>query len=778
MKKQNKRIIELQAAKKSIILSELKALPWWIISIIFAVTTCIFFWDQLFGNSYFWEDFVEYVFPVQTFAAREFGESGIPFWNPYTFLGMPFFADLQVGFLYPLNRLLSLFVTDAGRLPIEAVQFITILHFFIAQIAMYYFARYFKISSWGAIISAISYSFSMIMVCHVIHPMMINHLAWFPLVVMLFLKGIETGNMRWTIWSGLILGISLLAGHPQTALYEGLFLAIMFLWFFIANIKSKQLNGGNIIKMLIAGIAPVIIAAGIFSVQYLPSQVLADNSQREEITYEKSTEGSLQFKQITTSVVPNIFGQVNGDPTKKTTFYLQFRDTNQMHFYWETAYYFGIAALILGLFAMTYMIKTRIGGFLVLIAVFGFFYALGENFLLFNIFSNIPLFGNFRNPGRIMFFTVIAFSILSGFGFDLLWKNLKSTIALKRLIIVSFIPFLIAILTIAGALPSAFEAPEVISSAIEGYGIIAIFFILTSFALAFAINKNYLSPMAGAVALALLIFIDLNISGGDFNKSPNDPEDVYALNTQTRQVLKPDPPDDIFRVSMRIYRPSFMAMNRNQGMMDEIMLIEGYNPLILKNVLPPAPEIDPDRSRRQVHDLYNVKYDIELNPQQSGYSFVQHQSYYPRAWLVQDKRVMTPEEIIKAMQAEYYDYSSIVFLDKEPEFIGKSGNAKTSSVKCLDYQNNSLKYSVSAEANSILIFSEIFYPEWAAYIDDEKTEIIRANHSFRAVAIPKGNHTIEMKYESPAFNTGLIISLVFLIGSITGIILLKPKNAQ
>jgi hypothetical protein len=304
---------------------------------------------------------------------------------------------------------------------------------------------------------------------------------------------------------------------------------------------------------------------------------------------------------------------------------------------------------------------------------------------------------------------------------------------------------------------------------------VSLFFILAVFSFSFAVIQNYLNPIAGAAALAILLFIDLNIAGGDFNKSPNNPEDIYTLNPQLKETLKPNPPEDIFRVSMRLYNPSFMAMNRNQGMMDKIMLIEGYNPLILQKVLPPAPQINPERSRRQVHNLYNVKYDIAIDPQQGGASFVEHPDRYPRAWLVKDYKIMTSEEVEKAMKSDYYDYRSVVFLESEPVFQKPADFSGSEYVKCLEYQNNYFKYEVNAKDNAIMVFSEIFYPEWTAYIDGNETEIIRANYSFRALAVPAGKHTIEMKYESSSFSTGLILSIITLVLSISLLILWNSK---
>lgn len=118
-------------------LQDIKEFPIWIPILFFALTTIIFFSSQLFGSTFFWEDFIEYVYPTQTFAARESAGFVIPFWNPYIFSGMPFIADLQTGFFYPLNRVLNFFVSSDGSLSVWGLQFITILHFFIAQIGFF-----------------------------------------------------------------------------------------------------------------------------------------------------------------------------------------------------------------------------------------------------------------------------------------------------------------------------------------------------------------------------------------------------------------------------------------------------------------------------------------------------------------------------------------------------------------------------------------------------------------------------------------------------------------
>ncbi|GEM_PF-6573989 len=68
-----------------------------------------------------------------------------------------------------------------------------------------------------------------------------------------------------------------------------------------------------------------------------------------------------------------------------------------------------------------------------------------------------------------------------------------------------------------------------------------------------------------------------------------------------------------------------------------------------------------------------------------------------------------------------------------------------------------IRMTVSAPANAILFVSEIYYPRWKATIDGQPAPIIPANHAFRAVAVPAGQHIVEMKYGDTAPYTILLL---------------------
>lgn len=755
-----------------------KEIPLWIVIPFFILLTIIFFWDQLIGNAFFWEDFVEYVLPVQTFAARELAKGNLPFWNPYSFVGMPFLADMQVGFFYPLNRLISIFNPGPDAIPVAITQIVIIIHFFISLLNFYLLSRYFKISSLGSIISAISYTFSLELVFHVIHPMIVYHLSWLPLIILFFIKGILEKKFYHSIISGIIFGLVALSGHPQTTLYISLLLLIIFLWFFIGSFFSKDIktltNEDNfkskpllIIKTLVLAAIPIIVAFGIFAIQFLPSRELASLSQRSEITYEMANEGSLQFKHIYSSVVPKVFGYVDGQTTKNPSYYLSWDGKYQSYLYWETSFYFGIAALILGLIAIFSTFKNNLTKLFTFIALFGFLFALGRRGVIFDIFYNFPMFGSFRNPARMMFFTILSFSILAGFGFDTIWNRVKDKSTLIIILISLAFPLIISILVASGSAAKFLNTPESFHSQLIEYGNISLIFISFIALFIFLINRSLISATSGGIIIAIIVIVDLFIAGISFNKSPQNPSEIYKLSPQLKSLLEPKLPKEIFRVNARIYQPvSFMPFQRNQGLVDNIMLIEGYNPLVLQRAKPPI------NDTKTIFDLYNIKYQLNVDLEKGSWSFVERDSYLNRAYLVNQFRVMPDSLLKEKMSNEQIDYRNTVVLEEKPDInMPEFKDTIPDKIVCEEFQSNYSRYSTKNSQPSILVFSEIWYPGWKVYVNSKPEKLFRANYCFMSVGLDKGMNKVELKFEPDTFYTGLYISLITIFGSIIGVLI-------
>lgn len=76
---------------------------------------------------------------------------------------------------------------------------------------------------------------------------------------------------------------------------------------------------------------------------------------------------------------------------------------------------------------------------------------------------------------------------------------------------------------------------------------------------------------------------------------------------------------------------------------------------------------------------------------------------------------------------------------------------------------NKLVYESDAPSEQLAVFSEIWYgPDkgWKVYVDDQPARLIRANYALRAMRVPAGKHTIEMRFDPDSVRIGKIISVV------------------
>ena len=80
------------------------------------------------------------------------------------------------------------------------------------------------------------------------------------------------------------------------------------------------------------------------------------------------------------------------------------------------------------------------------------------------------------------------------------------------------------------------------------------------------------------------------------------------------------------------------------------------------------------------------------------------------------------------------------------------------TAKIVSYENQAVTINASLIDSGILVLADSHYPGWKAYVDGRETQILKANHFFRAVALPDGDHVVEFKYDPMSFKIGAWIS--------------------
>ena len=529
---------------------------------IFALITLVFFSGHLFGSAFLWEDFAEFTYPNEVFAARSFAAGILPYWNPFTFNGMPFLADLQIGYFYPGNLLM--YLLSGGELSSWLAQFFVILHFPIAMIGAWKLSRGLGIGSWGALFTGIAYGLSGMLVAHMIHPNMLVHLAWFPLIVHLFRRGVDEQSWLHALLAGLVLGMAMLSGHPQSALYIVFFLFILALVLLVRQMRaggadaSNGARGGLVVGALCA-LVPVALGAGIFAIQLLPSQELAALSERATMTYEKSLEGAMTVGQLLTLFVPKIFGVAGAEPQPSVPFWLR----PEIYYYWETVVYAGVVTLLLAVIGFASGRLRSLCWFFAGMAVLGLLYGLGDSFFVHPVLGRLPLFDTFRSPVRLAMFFSLGAAVLAGAGLDRLVSGGADARLSRIAMVTGAVIAGLGLLTIAGVLPSMLGAPEQIADAVNGTGTVALLVGASAAAIAWMRMNGRMASTAAAALLVLLGAIDLFAFGMAQNQSSVDPQVTYANNDAQFAAFKVRPPDSLFRVRMR--EGGAMLMQRNQG---------------------------------------------------------------------------------------------------------------------------------------------------------------------------------------------------------------------
>ncbi len=738
----------------------------WHAIILLGVAVALFFREILLQRAFFWEDWLTQVYPFRTFAAVSLAGGELPLWNPFAYSGMPFQADIQSAVFYLPNLLLTLFVRD-GSLSMYWIELFVVAHYWLAGVTMYFLAREFRQEPVYALFSGLVFSLSGFMIVRVIHPAFVEQLAWLPLIVLLLNRAIVRRSIPHAILGGLVLGHSILAGAPQISLYIFFFLGLFALFVVFSDTAER----GWMTKALQLRFAVllVIVAVGLAAIQLLPTLELVPLSQRAELALEQAQSYQLAWTQLITGIIPKFFGASNAEGST-------FWGPGTYQLYWETCFYFGIAALLMVALSTTVARRNKYVLFFLGIVVLSLLLALGDHFILYRIFfAIVPGFATFRAVVRIMALATFAAAILSGFGLRAMIELIaeRPRIAERYLLGASAVVSGLWLLVQVGVfLPgsSNLDYDNIRDTATQAAHV-ALGFTLVVCGIGFLLARGVIRPVLALPALLLVQFGDVSVFGFEQNNGAYSADDYYREARQIVPAIKEVGKHELFRVTSR--RDQLLLLDRNQGMVDRIYLTEGYTPLALKRILPPARDWDAS------YDLLNSKFRIAVNEQARQIYFATALEYMPRAFVVRDMKVIADENSISAfMRSAEFDPRRTVVIEENPAIAPEQDSSTTPSSTVIEsYGQNSIALKVDTRRNGILVLSEIFYPGWNAYVDGKRQPVMRANWSLRAVPLSAGSHSVEMRFEPASFRMGAIVSGGTLLLSCVMLALFRVRRA-
>ena len=221
-------------------------------------------------------------------------------------------------------------------------------------------------------------------------------------------------------------------------------------------------------------------------------------------------------------------------------------------------------------------------------------------------------------------------------------------------------------------------------------------------------------------------------------------------------------------------------LRRYQEMIEEHISPEMQ--VVFKEVANAGGEMDSlDASKFPVLNMLNARYFIF--PLEGGQTIPLRNPFaLGNAWFVNEVvYVNNANEEIEAVHDINPTQKAIV--DKHFNSVLKSSVSvdSTCNIELVAYEPNALKYEVSSMNGGTVVFSEIYYPGWQAYIDGEKTEHGRANYILRAMNVPAGNHVVEFKFDPGSLHATETISYIafaLLALSVMVVIILEIKKSR
>lgn len=162
-------------------------------------------------------------------------------------------------------------------------------------------------------------------------------------------------------------------------------------------------------------------------------------------------------------------------------------------------------------------------------------------------------------------------------------------------------------------------------------------------------------------------------------------------------------------------------------------------------------------------DLLNVKYEISY----AAREYTLRKTCLPRTFIVRDCKILKKEEVLDYLIRPDFDPTQVVLLEEGVDLCSLSEHPSRESrkpglAKIVSYRPDHIVVSTNSSTPGYLFLSEMFYPGWKAFVDDQPKRILRGNYLFRVVQLPEGQHVVRFVFDPLSIKVGIGITILTL----------------
>ncbi len=762
-----------------------------------ALLALIFFWPVTLNRGWIPRgggDLASFLWPTYNYASQSLRAGRLPLWNPALYSGAPFAADNQTSLFYPINLLVFLL---APALPYTLMEWLVVLHFWAAGASMYFCMRVLladesppveaspqngdrsvtlsrpaakglltrlgmlrfaqhntpsvpeeafaqpveahRSAFWPALFAALAFMFSDVLVIHVGNLNTVAASVWLPAVFAALHLALTRRSLGWAAASGALLSLDILAGQMHMT-YIGLVgLGLYVLWQ-VAWARGRRL------QMIGVGVVFLGVAFGLTAFVLAPSVELTAFTARTQLTFAEATTFAIPGRGLAGLFSPLVFGR---GPA----------------YFWGTwdrveLGYLGVLPLLLaGLGAFR---GRRAAAFFAGLALFALAAALGSLTPLYRaLYEVLPGFSGLRGPARFMLLGDFSLAALGGFGLyhlarvprwrALVWGAVVGAAGLAAMILGH------------RQVVAQIGVPHT-SDLQRG---LAVFLVLLAAGLALVLwgARWRWAPMlalgilaADLVGLGAWVEVDQSDPTAGFQHpkvaaflraQPGPTRIDNAAGAWAPDAAAPLGLEDIGGLSNPLSLAAYQTYLGAVGSRGSPL----YNFLNVQFVVADKGQPPGDATFVPVFDE-DPALDVYLNTQAR-----------PRVSLIYTATVAPDgEAAFKALHTAGFDLQQQAIVEDGPPLAGGAPSGD-SNLNYTDYGPEHFSVEALTPAPAYLVFSEVWYPGWRAWVDGVETPVYRANFAFRAVYLAApGRHAVTLRFDPWSWKIGLAITLLTLAG--------------
>lgn len=787
-------------------------LPHILVIIGFVVLSLAYFSPVLQGKKIFQSDIMHYIGMAQQQKefAKATGEE--TYWTNSAFGGMPTY---QLGAQYPHNYIKKLDLA-LRFLPRPAdYLFLYFIGFYILLLSL---KVDFKLAALGAL--AFGFSTYLIIILGVGHNSKAHAIAYMPLVlagiILTFRKRYIFGFLLTTV----ALGLEIVTNHFQMTYYLLLLVIVLGIAYLVDAYRKKLLP--HFFKSVGLLSIAAILAVGLNATNIMATQEYVKESTRGKSELTINPDGSP--KEVTTGLnkdyiteysygiletfnlyIPKFMGGGNTEDVGKDSetykAYINLgaspidalEGSRNAPMYWgqqpivEAPAYVG--AVIIFLFVLgLFLVKGRLKWWLVGGTILSLLLSYGKNigFLTDFFIDYVPLYNKFRAVSSIQVILELCIPVLGIFALVRLFndfqkdeeklKALKYTVGITAGLALLFLLFKSTLFDFEGLRDDQYiqaYGQPFMDAVIEDRKALfttdtirtLILVLLSAGAVYFFLKKKLSENLTVVVFAVLLLFdlvsIDRQYVNNDNFSSALSVDKPYQANAADKEILKDKGHFRVLDMSSEGQsKPGRAAYFHNS--------LFGYHAAKLGRVNDLL-EFHVYKNNMNVLNMLNTKYIIA---EEQGQIFpYTNTDANGNAWFVSKlRKVKNPEEEILALDSLNTKTEAVsrMYRDIKTQTFKVDS---TANIQLKEFKPNYLKYESNNLNDGFAVFSEIYYGNgWKTYLDGELVDHICVNYVLRGMGIPKGNHTIEFKFEPQVVKTGSSIALAS--SAVLGILLL------